>query len=49
VAHHRDAGVDDRLGAIDGCASAFQLDRVASGLLDETLCVGHGQLVGRLV
>src|ERR1700758_3432037 len=37
VAHDRDAGVNDRPGALDARPAAFELDRVAAGLLDEAL------------
>ena len=49
MAHHRDAGVDDRLRAIGRCAAALELDRVAAGFLDEALSVRDRLLVRGLV
>ena len=49
VAHHGDAGADDRAGPLGGGAAALELDRVAAGLLDEALRGVHRQRVGGLV
>ena len=49
VAHHRDAGADDRPGALDRDAAGLQLDHLAAGLLDQPLGALDGQLVARLV
>ena len=50
MAHHRDAGADDRARALDGgLAAALELDRVAAGLLDHPHRGGDRLLVGDLV
>ena len=49
VAHHRDAGADDRPRALYGGAAALELDGLAAGLLDQALGVLDGELVARLV
>ena len=49
VAHHRDAGADDRPRPLDGGAAALELDGVAAGLLDEALGVLDRLLVRALV
>ena len=50
VAHHRDAGADDRARAADrGRAAALELDRVAAGLLDHPHRGGDRLLVADLV
>ncbi len=49
VAHHRDAGVDDRPGALDDDAAGLELDRLAAGLLDQPLGAADRFLVARLV
>ena len=49
VAHHRDAGVDDRAGTLDAGAAALELDGVAACLLDEPLRGRDRLLVGGLV
>src|SRR5215203_3336371 len=49
VAHHRDAGVDDRPGALDDDAAGLELDRLATGLLDQALGAADRFLVARLV
>ena len=49
MAHHRDAGVDDRLRARDRCAAALELDRVGAAVLHEPNGVRHRLLVRGLV
>ncbi len=50
VAHHRDAGADDRsCASARGGSAALELDRVAAGILDEAQRRAHRLLVGDLV
>jgi hypothetical protein len=49
VAHHRDAGVHDRLRALRHDAPALELDGIAAGLLDEALGRGDRLLVRGLI
>ena len=48
MAHHRDAGLDDRLHAREHRAGALELDRVRARLFDEADRVLDGLLVGDL-
>jgi hypothetical protein len=49
VAHHWDAGLDDRPSPLSAGASALELDRVAACLLDEPLGGCDRLLVGSLI
>ena len=49
MAHHRDAGADDRTGALYRNPPRLELDHLAAGLLDQALGVLDRQLVARLV
>ena len=49
VAHHRDAGADDRPRPLDRGPPRLQLDHLAAGLLDQALGALDRELVARLV